>query len=89
MAEIIPATSYVNPTWLITPAVTPSNQIGGPPSWLVVLSGIAVAEFTAVGQGTSEYTILVEPDVSEAINWGTRTTVLPPAASWVGAAPQS
>ena len=60
--------------WLITPAVSPDSQV--PPvttadqvraTWLVVLSGVAVANFTGVG-GT-EYTISISPDVIAPIKW--------------------
>jgi hypothetical protein len=68
MAQIVTTDSYVNPTWLITPAVTPSNQIGATASWLVVLSGIAVVTAFSWEYGT-EYTIPVEPDISGPVNW--------------------
>jgi hypothetical protein len=64
MAEIITPT-YVGPLSLITPAASPSGQTS-PATWLVVLSGMAVADFTGVS-GT-EYTILVLPDVTGPIN---------------------
>jgi hypothetical protein len=63
--------------WLITPAVHPTVQTSPEiplnngiwfksPTWLVVLSGVAVANFTGVG-GT-EYTISISPDVTAPIN---------------------
>jgi hypothetical protein len=64
MAEIITPT-YVGSLSLITPAASPNTQ-PSPATWLVVLSGIAVADFTGVS-GT-EYTILVLPDVTGPIN---------------------
>jgi hypothetical protein len=53
--------------WLVTPAVPPNAQ-RSPATWLVVLSGVAVAKgFTGVS-GT-EYTIHIVPDVSGPINF--------------------
>lgn len=65
MAEIITAT-FAGENWLIAPAASPKTQTS-PATWLVVLSGVAVADFTGVA-GT-EYTILVLPDVSGPVNW--------------------
>lgn len=73
MAQTIIA-DFNTQNWLITPAVSPSDQV--PPvttaqqtraTWLVVLSGVAVANFTGVS-GT-EYTISISPDVTAPIKW--------------------
>ena len=53
--------------WLVTPAVSPKAQ-PSPATWMVVLSGVAVAKgFTGVS-GT-EYTIHITPDVTGPINF--------------------
>jgi hypothetical protein len=47
--------------------VASPNTNPSPPTWLVVLSGIATVDIT--GPAGTEYTILVEPDVTGPINW--------------------
>jgi hypothetical protein len=72
--------------WLITPAVHPTVQTSPEiplnngiwfksPTWLVVLSGVAVANFTGVGG--IEYTISISPDVTAPINWAVTIYGLP------------
>jgi hypothetical protein len=65
MAQEIVA-NFNTQNWLITPAVSPNAQTS-PTTWLIVLSGVAVANFTGVS-GT-EFTILITPDVAALINF--------------------
>jgi hypothetical protein len=67
MAQIISGNqvTLINQNGLITPAVSPTDQTS-PATWLVVLSGIAVADFNSVSE--TEYTILIEPPVNRAVN---------------------
>jgi hypothetical protein len=76
MAQIIkfPQVTLINQNGVIAPAASPGGTGGitrgggqtSPATWLVVLSGIAVADFTSVA-GT-EYTILIEPPALDVVN---------------------
>jgi hypothetical protein len=67
MAQIISGdqVTLINQNGLITPAASPTDQTS-PATWLVVLSGIAVTDFTF--EEETEYTILIEPPVVDLIN---------------------
>jgi hypothetical protein len=77
MAQIISGdqVTLINQNGLITPAASPTHQTS-PATWLVVLSGIAVADFTSVA-GT-EYTILIEPPVVDLVNRAVNDYGAPP-----------
>jgi hypothetical protein len=77
MAQIIDA-GFNTQNWLITPAVAQTS----PSTWLVVLSGVAVATFTGVS-GT-EYTIFIKPDPTPAMNFAVTNLGAPKPAgpSW-------
>lgn len=65
--------------WLVTPAVSPKAQ-PSPATWMVVLSGVAVAKgFTGVS-GT-EYTIHITPDVTGPINFAINNLGAPKQAA--------
>jgi hypothetical protein len=78
MAQIVTTDGYANPSWLITPAASPSiNQKGAPANWLVVLSGIAVVSSFSWENG-GEYTIFVQPDISAPVSWAINHYGAPP-----------
>ncbi|MBV8178386.1 MAG: hypothetical protein JO045_06160, partial [Mycobacterium sp.] len=67
MAQIISGdqVTLINQNGLIIPAVSPNGDTSIP-TWLVLLSGIAVADFTNLEK--TEYTILIEPPVVDLVN---------------------
>jgi hypothetical protein len=71
--------------WLIVPAVSPKGQTNVQ-TWLVVLSGVAVAKFPGTGAvAETEYTVVIDqqtgepgPDVTGAFNTAVTSYGAPP-----------